>query len=521
MSLTSQEHFFRWQPEPWFPTEELLRLKKWLYPKLDFDPTSLLRFAPSIILRSEAELLGVSSPRFAVRAKLSLNSFVNVRRREELARSVMAAYEDSDLDLASLHERICNSSWIADSLLEPPEDYGPDYHILQSRLHALYGETAMASGTPFVTHMLLGGGLCAQATCFMALALATDAKVYGIAEITKLATSATHRLGINGLNAYQITSFFRDCIPSTGATLQQLTDENAKQIERLGDALRAYLQSNCPVIVPLSCSRVFGQHIVTPNAKHRPMIETTGEIVIADGRRKVPLPKPKQLRTMLCQKGDLHAILLVGCHRAHDEFIYNDPATYPFLRASLTQLFNARPYVAPPSKGSDRPLLESDLEKFQFIPVTPAGVRLPLLDVNVDVPDLEEPEGKRQEVRMGLLTAISKELKTGKRSGLKYRVVTQSSLRLIRCPGKGWGRELAAAFGIEPIPLDSIPDCLPNQYYWVYYLPCGTEDGDVARSLWFWNAQIPVPPDCSSATALAAVFVQQRSGNWTLQTLRS
>jgi hypothetical protein len=354
----------------------------------------------------------------------------------------------------------------------------------------------------------------------MALALATDAKVYGIAEITKLATSATHRLGINGLNAYQITSFFRDCIPSTGATLQQLTDENPKQIERLGDALRAYIQSNCPVIVPLSCSRVFGQHIETPNARQRPMIETTGEVVISEGRRKVPLPKPKQLRTMLCQKGDLHAILLVGCHRAHDEFIYNDPATYPFLRASLTQLFNARPYVAPPTTGTDRPLLESDLEKFQFIPVTPAGVRLPLLDVNVDVPDLQEPEGKRQEVRMGLLTAISKELKTGKRTGLKYRVVTQSFLRLIRYSGN-WGTDLAAAFGIETIPLDSIPHGLQRQYYWVNYLPCGTEDGDVARSLWFWDAQRSVPPDCSSASALAAVFVQLRSGNWTPQPLRS
>ena len=65
-----------------------------------------------------------------------------------------------------------------------------DFHVLREKLGKIYGEEYDIPGTPYIRHIdLAGGGLCAQAVCFMAtLLLHRYARgVYGLADITILA----------------------------------------------------------------------------------------------------------------------------------------------------------------------------------------------------------------------------------------------------------------------------------------------------------------------------------------------
>ena len=74
---------------------KLSLLQEWLYgEKTPFHP----RIAPSIIARSEAELLGISTPRFGIRVYPNDNSFVNIRRRRITGRQIRQTYADAIAD---------------------------------------------------------------------------------------------------------------------------------------------------------------------------------------------------------------------------------------------------------------------------------------------------------------------------------------------------------------------------------------------------------------------------------------
>ncbi|MCA9206348.1 MAG: hypothetical protein KDA59_25020, partial [Planctomycetales bacterium] len=180
-----------------------------------------MRFAPSIILRSEAELLAVSCPRFAVRVYVSERSFVNARRRRTLQRAIRRAYADSikgDQFREQLLRDVDRSSWIADSLLEVPDDIKARFTCLTTRLATSYGEREEFDAVPFVTHIRLGGGLCAQAVCFMTLCLLPDVPVMGPSEITAHMHNLQFDKGpagdcfieIGGMTPESIVAFFRD-----------------------------------------------------------------------------------------------------------------------------------------------------------------------------------------------------------------------------------------------------------------------------------------------------------------------
>ena len=72
-------------------SKKLALFEYWLYGRVsEIDP----RLAPSIIARSEAELLGISSPRFAIRVHLQQGSFANIRRRRVTSRQIRMTYDE-------------------------------------------------------------------------------------------------------------------------------------------------------------------------------------------------------------------------------------------------------------------------------------------------------------------------------------------------------------------------------------------------------------------------------------------
>src|SRR4051812_25601223 len=170
--------------------EKLLKLQDRLYRLPDGSNSPLtLRIAPSIMARSEAELFGISMPRFAVRAYLepSRKSFINLRRMKEFARraahrgwmpigaSGLKYGEEVFVDVAHPErpsDMMLRNDCIGDSVLVPPEDILEDFFVITAELGLAYGEGQEIWATPFVRPIRCpGGGLCAQACCFMANAL--------------------------------------------------------------------------------------------------------------------------------------------------------------------------------------------------------------------------------------------------------------------------------------------------------------------------------------------------------------
>lgn len=325
------------------------------------------RSAPSLIARSEAELFGLSMPRFAYRAYLDDGgrSFVNARRIETFCRSVASRLDpDSRSDFLSRLKQRC--SCVADSLLEPPARLS-DFHIQTVELGRAYGEHQEIWGTPYVMHIEhLGGGMCAQAVCFQATALWEHCAggIFGVAEITALYDEKQRFMDLSGMSPDACTKYFENPKVGLAAQLQQFerlpSRTEVYAVEKFSVALRAYAASGIPVILPLDIGRmngigkVHGTHVFSslPNG-------------FREGWKKAHRAYP-------------HAVLVVGVERkltassANDcRFLINDPATLPFVEASASQLAEARTYQV---GRTDR----EGLAPLQMISVTPKDVRLSL-----------------------------------------------------------------------------------------------------------------------------------------------
>ena len=107
---------------------------------------------------------------------------------------------------------------IADGLFVPTYRHR-DYYVTTTRLACAYGEELdrekEIAGVPYVQHIHLGGGLCAQAVCFAATALLHEfaSGVYGVSEITALAQFDTVEQGgvlcLGGLGASSMRRYFQ------------------------------------------------------------------------------------------------------------------------------------------------------------------------------------------------------------------------------------------------------------------------------------------------------------------------
>lgn len=215
------------------------------------------RSAPSIVVRSEAELFGINMPRFAFRAivaeKTEQASFVNLRRIGSFVSSVGRRLELGPRDeFISQLRRKCRC--VADSLLAVPL-WAREYHVITTDLARWYSEEVPQKGTPFVTHFPVGGGMCAQAVCFMASALLHQhgRGVYGVSEVTMMSgtekDSEETYLNFSGLSVARMTQYFK----RIGLTV---TPQYAQNVRDYREALRAFLLSGVPVIIPVDMQKL-------------------------------------------------------------------------------------------------------------------------------------------------------------------------------------------------------------------------------------------------------------------------
>lgn len=360
-----------------------------------------VRTAPSLITRSETFMLGIPSPRFAIRMAIDnpesgkLWGFVNLRRMarfvDEVSRSDfihpphMLGHPISWLKSRRWRTLLAKGSCVADGLFSVPERYlRPDWHILSAprELAQAYGEDGLDRTIPYLKHIdFVGGGMCAHACCFMASALAyrSIATLHSIGDISYL---ASHRDGedkprsftMTGLREQEILSYFDHSHSPLRASCQsdsflslslrsQPPQQNSPAYTQLALAIKAYIRSGFPIIFPLDKGRMEGggpEGIQPVNVYRR-----GGVTWIAD--RKCPARRIANR---------CHAVLAIGCreHAGTLDVLINDPAEMPFIEVSLLHLLHDRPYDSTASKPF------SSLAPVHFLPIVPKKVHLPLLN---------------------------------------------------------------------------------------------------------------------------------------------
>lgn len=471
------------------PPAKLLRFVRWLYGD-EFEELEQLglRYSQSIIARSESELLGMSSPRFAFRATFGSRGFVNIRRRRKMYDAIKAS-PDKNLVLHLLAsgdpDRQSEANWIADCLLTKPDRLS-DYEVLTCSFAEDYGEPALGEVTPFVTHVDFGGGLCAQAACFIALGLAHCERIYGIAEITSQATLNRHSeikgaFRVRGLSPPQIEQFLKDQ-SDFGVSAQRQGAEIGKpnDTQRVAAAMRCYLANKMPVIPLVSLSRMLGR--TEPDEPQCDgFIDCGAEDVKEHDYGYLPVGHAADPQTdiNLC-----HSVVLVGY--GNDGFVIHDPASFPYLTCSDEQLLNIRPrkpIIHRAGEGENQ--REVKRYFFQAISVTPADVCLSLLRRNY----------ASQGGVDGLFSRIELEL-TGF-GELDFYCPSQGD------PGWSRGRihlmqwdAQASAFRSKRDPEFKLPERidarlkdLRSRVFWMHEVDLfDPKQGNVVPTLWFWDA---------------------------------
>lgn len=507
--------------------DDLGEMANWLYgPKCSL----VFRVAPSIVTRSEAELLGVSNPRFALRAYLEEHGFVNARRLGQLANSVRSwgtrrmsdgsihrlTDVEENLDFEDPQTLLKKQPCIADSLLRPPERLN-SYHVLQVDLGIAYGEGSPLRGTPFLQHMRLGGGLCAQAVCQMAVTLCVEyaATIHGVAEITAITSEIEHNkeddsgleMDLGGMDPKAIENYLKDKTVGLNAMIELPISDSHGTGATIGDskrllsrALSDYLRSGFPVILPVDAGRM----------RDLSDVKTTNiASVFADQIQNLP-PRLQNHKYSNPMRRRYHAVIAVGYERAKDDpiFVINDPATFPFLTASAEQIFWSRPY------RQTGPLNSDNLTTPSMISVVPKPARLPLLTL----------AGQK----FGLYWISDHVARNADAFELPYsRPLPEFScdeFRLVNIEGQSI-RPCEAAEKVESELVKQVESLviengIPDGWYWIERKGhVGRKD--VSESVWIWNASaLPLPHDKSNVHMrqllreyLAAVS-QKRSGVW-------
>lgn len=362
-----------------------------LWRRYRWDGVKSFRRAPSLTTRSEAELFGLSSPRFSLRVDLGDLGIINLRRLVTFKERAKAQQDVAGDGEYLERDTIKMGTCIADSLICLPAWASTRFDALGCPLGLYYGERLSAPHTPFMHHMPIGGGTCAQAACYMVLSCYADTVNFipCVAEIACFCSTSANALNIGGMTPTQIVDFFNEHRRKNYDAAGNLTevaiglhassqwagswDDRSSSVV----ALQSYLESRVPLILPVDMNRMWGARPEREKSAKRKPKRTAN--AARHGRsdqllanrvppyRKIPNPADKP------QRSD-HMVVIVGWGRSGaKQFLLNDPASYPFVPASLDALHEARQYLnnTEPSDGL--------LRSFGFISVTPADVKMPLL----------------------------------------------------------------------------------------------------------------------------------------------
>ncbi len=340
------------------------------------------RMAPSIITRGECEMLGLSDPRFSYRVVMTTEDdwlgFVNLRRLRRVADQVRKSGIVTD------HHR---ASSIADSLLRLPARFSQDdWHIAAPPCELVehYGEDIPARAqsdapviVPYMKHLhIVGGGLCAQACCFMASLTAYRwiKQVVSLPEISFLAryTGGTS-LNLSGLNLQEIITFFQNPSIQLNASIQTDTwDCGAHLVDTDWDdflsAIKAYLNAGCPILVPVDVDRMSGRTTEQCGVQAVNVYADNYDNIWGMRFESKPTEEPANKR---------HMVMVLGYQRNGSNLIFHDPLVGPFMKMHVSACFQNACYVVP---RTEKIVWGEFLDNATIIPVTPPQVKLGLLN---------------------------------------------------------------------------------------------------------------------------------------------
>ena len=346
------------------------------------------RFGASLGARSEADLLAMSRPRFCIRVSGGGSGGVwNLRRVQTLSLSakeidpnppVQFAVEffggtqtrerlPQDLDISDFLSKFDSSSCVADSLVCVPAWLGNEYSFARTWVAPAYDEDLACDYVPFINHISVGGGLCAQACCLMALMFQERHAnaLFGIPEITAFSRQAAARFSerqsfdLDGMTSHEIERFFKQ---SGSGLRSQVELSLARGEDGLADVwlcFRSYTKSNVPVILSVDLGAMLEECPGTPGES----------LFSANGFENLP-GRPGQNTN--------HAVVVFGTSgRTEKTLLVNDPATYPFLQVPLDDVLRIR-------RKRQETGSQPTLRPLEAHPVVPNRVVMPLLNRGVD-----------------------------------------------------------------------------------------------------------------------------------------
>ncbi len=290
------------------------------------------RYAPSPIVRGEAELLGLSLPRFAVRLYLDArkNNFVNCRRlrimrhhaqrtwlnrQTALRNPEVAEIMPDEMPFSSIFEQ---SSFFADAVLTVPPHIAEQFEVISTELGRIYGEGVDIVGTPYVQCFGIKQ-FVSHAALFVATTLLHkhSIRIYSIAEMAALMADTRYpEFFFTSVNAAHLKRFAGH---ARLTLVEQRVTERFSGDNSLGLALsfKSYLRTGIPILIPVASQTIPG-------------------------------------KVDLC--------VVIGYHKSEDCFLIHDPNSGPYKRMDLDEICGR----------GDASL------KCSFYAVTPSSVRLPL-----------------------------------------------------------------------------------------------------------------------------------------------
>ncbi len=342
-------------------------------------------------------MLGLSDPRFAWRVRFQQKGggyfgLVNVRRLRRILpqlNSVRAIREPRRL------------SSIADSYLSIPKIYQTNsWHVLglPSQILRHLGEhDAPPQDVPVLVPYLrqldvIGGGLCAQACCFMATMFTYHivTSVVSLPEITILARPSATRtpyedFPLGGLTATEVCHYFRAPRIGMWAETQYFNYNRVRYKEReshfsaaggittlarnrIGRALRGYIRSGFPILLRVDSDRMRGK--------------TSGRCNIQPVSLYFAGDRPNAGRS---DRSCRHMVVVFGYHETDDKYLVQDPAHRPFVEMSTDAILRNSTYTAPEVAKEAEIEFGSSLDYPLFIPVTPDRVKTALLSLKPSV----------------------------------------------------------------------------------------------------------------------------------------
>jgi hypothetical protein len=189
---------------------------------------------------------------------------------------------------------------------------------------------------------------------------------------------------------------------------------------------------------------------------------------------------------------------LIGSNE--NSLVINDPATFPFIKCTASQLIDARCYrVSNPNEPEfDQQVTEKDLGFFDIITVMPKDIRLPLLSqlaTFVDEAKVGDADSVRMIVRRGLIDEVIDYLGNTNAAGLVFELSSlhrpNVSYHLVRAVGADNNIQLhyfsewcSSAPDLKAVLIDS----KLRSYFWVVRVKQLDVEQKSAESYWVWNA---------------------------------